>query len=165
MLFLFKSTPENKERKHSEHFLHHQEPMGSQRADRTYCTFPLIITLQNGLTVDDVCLPMRLNNSYHSRTQICDHFKDSKYKNTPQQSRMSSHYFKLLGYANLWEIFLGRETPIMIRDTPYYNKTLLGLEQTVSRIDCVIFLFHHSDDRAVGQQLIIIPREHARGSG
>ena len=37
MLFLFKSTPENKKRKHSEHFLHHQEPLGSQRADRTYC--------------------------------------------------------------------------------------------------------------------------------
>ena len=38
MLFLFKSTPKNKKRKHSEHFLHHQEPLGSQRADRTYCT-------------------------------------------------------------------------------------------------------------------------------
>ena len=38
MLFLFKSTLENKKRKHSEHFLHHQEPIGSQRADRTYCT-------------------------------------------------------------------------------------------------------------------------------
>ena len=35
---MFKSTPENKKRKHSEHFLHHQEPLGSQRADRTYCT-------------------------------------------------------------------------------------------------------------------------------
>ena len=34
---MFKSTPENKKRKHSEHFLHHQEPLGSQRADRTYC--------------------------------------------------------------------------------------------------------------------------------
>ena len=35
---MFKSTPENKKRKHSKHFLHHQEPLGSQRADRTYCT-------------------------------------------------------------------------------------------------------------------------------
>ena len=35
---MFKSTPENKKRKHSEHFLHHQEPLGSQRADRTYCS-------------------------------------------------------------------------------------------------------------------------------
>ena len=41
MLFLFKSTPKTKKRKHSEHFLHHQEPIGSQRADRTYCTYIL----------------------------------------------------------------------------------------------------------------------------
>ena len=38
MLFLFKSTPENKKSKHSKHLLHHQEPLGSQRAYRTYCT-------------------------------------------------------------------------------------------------------------------------------
>ena len=38
MLFLFWSTPEVQKRKHSEHFLQHQEPMGSQRADRTYCS-------------------------------------------------------------------------------------------------------------------------------
>ena len=39
MLFLFWSTPEVQKRKHSEHFLQHQEPMGSQRADRTYCRY------------------------------------------------------------------------------------------------------------------------------
>ena len=37
MLFLFKSTPENKKRKHSEHFSRPKEPGGSQRASRTYC--------------------------------------------------------------------------------------------------------------------------------
>ena len=45
MLFLFKSTPENKKRKHSEHFLHHQEPLGSQRADRTYCTWKYMFNI------------------------------------------------------------------------------------------------------------------------
>ena len=64
MLFLFKSTPENKKRKHSEHFLHHQEPMGSQRADRTYCTSHMLIHTSKHMSEHDQITVENLN-IYH----------------------------------------------------------------------------------------------------
>ena len=42
MLFLFKSTPENKK---SEHFCRSKEPGGSERASITYCTYARRIDL------------------------------------------------------------------------------------------------------------------------
>ena len=47
MLFLFKSTPENKKRKHSEHFCRSKGPGGSQRASRTYCMRNLFFGASN----------------------------------------------------------------------------------------------------------------------
>ena len=59
MLFLLWSTPEVRKRKHSEHFSQHQEPMGSQRADRTYRTYCSLFLTCPTLTVYSTVQPPR----------------------------------------------------------------------------------------------------------
>lgn len=57
MLFLFKSTPENKKRKHSEHFCRSKEPGGPERATVTYCNvFNCWSMIWNFLTLTKHCI-------------------------------------------------------------------------------------------------------------
>ena len=49
MLFLFRSTPKHKNRKHSEHFFSVKGAGGSQRASRTYCNSAKLPSHHNSL--------------------------------------------------------------------------------------------------------------------
>ena len=79
MLFLFKSTPENKKRKHSEHFFRSKGPGGSQRASRTYdqeqsqaCTRVTKVMMMSGMKMRIVGGRPRAGPGVHVRRILSD---------------------------------------------------------------------------------------------